>query len=281
MQIYKKHDLRLCLLIIVAMFCAAGTVNARVLHVCADPDNLPFSNDRREGFENRIAALLATKLGATLEYTWSQQRQHYARKTINNGKCDIWPGVAAGIDEMTTSRPYYTSTYVFVTRADRHLNIRSLNDPRLHDLAIAVQMVGDDDTNTPPAHALARRGIISNVQGYMLYGSFNRPATRHELIDRIAAGKADVALVWGPIAGFYAAREPVRLILTPVKPAEDSGSRMTFSMAIGVRRGNLELRDNINKVLDQNRPAIRAILAGYHVPQVDDAETTSVVAQSP
>jgi mxaJ protein len=182
---------------------------------------------------------------------------------------------------MLTSQPYYTSTYVFVTRSDRHLNIDSLDDHRLHNLAIAVQMIGDDDTNTPPAHALARRGIISNVQGYMLYGSFNRPATRHGIIDRVAAGDVDVALVWGPIAGFYAALEPVPLTLTPVQPAEDSGARMTFSISIGVRRGNVELKDRINNALEQNRSAIRNILAGYHVPLISDADTSSVLAQSP
>jgi mxaJ protein len=265
--------------VITALLFVAVSANARELHVCADPHNLPFSNQQGKGLENRIAALLASKLGAGLEYTWSQQRHGYARNTVNTGRCDLWPGVAAGIDTMATTRPYYTSTYVFVTRADRKLNIQSLNDPRLHRLIIAVQMVGDDETNTPPAHALARRGIVSNVHGYMLYGDFNRPATRHGIIDAVANGKVDVALVWGPIAGYYAAREPVRLILNPVKPAEDGGARMTFSIAVGVRRGDTHLKKQVDQILDDNRETINSILAEYHVPLVNDA--SPVIAQSP
>jgi mxaJ protein len=279
MLIFRAPRLGISGVAIFALLSFAGTAGARELRVCADPHNLPFSNDRGEGFENRIAAFLADKLGATLEYTWSQQRRNYPRETINKRTCDIWPGVAAGIDEMATSHPYYTSTYVFVTRADRRLNIRSLNDLRLRHLEIAVQMVGDDETNTPPAHALARRGIISNVHGYMLYGGFNRPATRHGIIDAVATGKIDVALVWGPIAGFYAAQESVPLIVTPVEPSEDRGTRMTFSIAVGARRGNAELITRINKILDNNGPALNSILADYHVPLVKDAP--SLLAQSP
>ena len=128
------------------------------LRVCADPNNLPFSNDRGEGFENKIAELIAAELGAELKYTWWAQRRGFVRNTLKAGDCDLWPGVISGFELLATSRPYYRSTYVFVTREDRDLDIASFDDPRLRQLTIGVQMIGNDAMNTPPAHALARRG---------------------------------------------------------------------------------------------------------------------------
>jgi mxaJ protein len=158
-----------------SMMMGAVAADAAVLRVCADPNNLPFSDQAGRGFENEIIALIARDLGSTVEYTWWAQRRGYVRNTLKADVCDVWSGVASGAEMMTSTRPYYRSSYVFVTRADRGLHIASLDDPQLRKLVIGVQMVGSDAMNTPPAHALARRGIVQNVRGYMLYGDYREP----------------------------------------------------------------------------------------------------------
>lgn len=170
----------------------------RQLRVCADPNNLPFSNDKGEGFENRIVELLAEELGAELSYVWWAQRRGFVRNTLNAGNCDLIPGIATGMEMAATTRPYYRSTYVFVTRQDRGLDIASFDDPRLKTLTVGVQLVGDDFSNTPPAHALARRGVVENVRGYMLYGDYAEPSPPQRIVQAVARGEVDVAVVWGP-----------------------------------------------------------------------------------
>jgi quinoprotein dehydrogenase-associated probable ABC transporter substrate-binding protein len=252
---------------------AAGAVprgEPPVLRVCADPNNLPFSNERREGFENRIAELVARELHATLEYTWWAQRRGFVRNTLAAGACDVLLGVPEDFERTLTTAPYYRSTYVFVSAKARHYAIRSFDDPRLRRLRIGVQMVGDDYANTPPAHALARRGIVHNVAGYTLYGDYREPDPPARIIDAVAAGEVDVAVVWGPLAGYFSRRSRVPLELTPVSPRIDPPSLpLTFAIAMGVRRGNTPLRDSLQQVLDRRGAEIRRILDDYGVPQVD------------
>lgn len=239
------------------------------LTVCADPNNLPFSNQAEEGFENRIASLIARDMGAKLTYVWWAQRRGYARNTLDEAKCDMWPGVAVGVDRIATSRPYYRSTYVFVTRKNASLKGLTLDDLRLRSLKIAVQMIGNDATNTPPAHALSRRGIVDNVRGYMLYGNYETPNPPAAIIDSVAKGDVDVALVWGPLAGYFAAHSPVPLRLERVTPVLDDATwPMTYGISVGVNRRNLQLLAEVQRTLDQERPAIDAILADYAVPIV-------------
>jgi quinoprotein dehydrogenase-associated probable ABC transporter substrate-binding protein len=240
---------------------------ARELRVCADPNNLPFSNHDEQGFENKIAQLIAQQLGTTLTYTWWAQRRGYVRHTLKAGKCDLWPGIATGIDMADTTRPYYRSSYVFVTRADRGLHIGSFDDPRLRTLRIGVQMVGDDATNTPPTYALARRGITNNVRGYMLYGDYRQPNPPKAIVDAVEHGQVDVAVVWGPLAGYFAAKEPTPLVLETVHPQIDTaGLPMAFDISMGVRRGDKLLKEQVNRVLEEKQAAIDAILTEYHVP---------------
>ena len=179
------------------------------LRVCADPNNLPFSNAKGEGFENKIVTI-AKDLHENVDYVWWAQRRGYVRNTLRAGLCDLWPGVATAVDMLATSRPYYRSTYVFVTRADRHLKIASYDDPQLRKLTIGVQMVGNDAMNTPPTHALARRGIINNVRGYMLYGDYQKPNPPAAIIDAVASGAVDVAVVWGPLQAISPASHQFR-----------------------------------------------------------------------
>lgn len=237
------------------------------LRVCSDPNNLPFSNAKQQGFENQIAQLIARELDDTLEYYWWPQRRAWVRHTIGEGKCDVAIGVPASFDQLETTRPYYHSTYAFVSRADRHYDLRSLDDPRLRTLRIGLHFIGTDYSNPPPAHALGARGIVKNVVGYSIYGNFKDPNPPARLIDAVARDDVDVAIAWGPLAGYFAAREPVALSVSPIASPVDSrtGLRFEFPIAVGVRKGNVSLRDAIQRVLDRRRADVDHILARYGV----------------
>ena len=239
----------------------------RTLTACADPNNLPFSNRSGEGFENKLAELIAADLHAKLQYIWWAQRRGYVRNTLNEEKCDFWPGIGSDVDMVATSRPYYRSTYMFVSRRDAGLNGLTLDDPRLKRLKIGVQLVGDDASNTPPAHALAARGIIANVRGYMLYGDYAAPNPPAEVVRAVERGDVDIGLVWGPLAGYFAAKSPVPLRLEPVTPwFADRLWPMQFDVSVGVRRDNQKMLKQIDQVLARRSGDIRRMLDGYHVP---------------
>jgi mxaJ protein len=240
----------------------------RSLRVCADPNNLPFSNRRGEGFENRIAALVARELGATLRYTWWPQRRGFVRHTLEAGTCDLVIGVPEGFDRALTTRPYYRSTYVFVRRADA-APVRSFDDPALRTLRIGVHFTGAGG-NPPPAEALARRGLARNLVSFSVYGDYRTPDPPARLVEAVARGQVDVAVAWGPLAGFFARRQPVSLRVTPV-PSRDAapGLPMSFAIAMGVRRGETARRDELQRVLDRRAAEIRGILERYGVPLVD------------
>jgi mxaJ protein len=243
-----------------------------VLKVCADPNNLPFSNERGEGLENRLAALLADELGAKVRYTWWAQRRGFVRSTLQAGDCDVVMGVPSAMDMLMTTRPYYRSTYVFVWRADRHYDIRSFDDPRLRTLRIGVQMVGDDFANAPPAHALANRGMVANVRGYNVYGDYAQETPTAGILDALVRGDVDVAVVWGPLAGWYAGRQKVPLELVPVSPQIDLPFLpMVFDIALGVRRGDTALAVRLENAMDRRQSDIDALLDEYHVPRVAPA----------
>jgi mxaJ protein len=244
----------------------------RVLRISADPNNLPFTNERREGFENRIAEILARDLGAEIRYTWRAQRRGFFRETLRNGECDLILGVPAGFERALTTAPYYRSSYVFVSRKDRGLDIRSFDDPKLKNLKIAVQLIGDDGVNTPPAHALAARGLVENVEGFTLYGDYNEANPPARIVEAVAKGEVDLAVAWGPLAGYFA-RKRGDLTLTPVEPATDStGLPMTFAIAMGVRKGDGELRREIDAILLRRRDEIGKILDEYGIPRVGPGE---------
>jgi mxaJ protein len=259
----------------VAMMIGTVAADAAVLRVCADPNNLPFSDREGRGFENKVVELIARDLGSTVDYTWWAQRRGYVRNTLKADVCDVWSGVASGAEMMTSSRPYYRSSYVYVTRADRALHIASFDDPQLRTLIIGVQMVGSDAMNTPPAHALSRRGIVQNVRGYMLYGDYRQPHPASAIIDAVENGDVDVAIVWGPTAGYFAAQASTPLTIEAVQPWRDGTELpMAFYISMGVRRGDNALLKRLDESLERNRAAISAILAEYHVPVLPDVFAT-------
>jgi mxaJ protein len=255
--------------VLVLLLATRGHADQTPLRVCADPNALPASNAQGEGFENRIAALLADELGTPLSYTWWAQRRGFVRNSLNAGLCDVILGVPVGFDPVLTTRAYYRSTYVFVWRRERALGIRSLDDPRLRALTVGVQLVGDDGINTPPAHALARRGIVSNVRGFTVFGDHAQPSPQTAILRAVAEGVIDVAMVWGPLAGFFASRLSTPLELAPIAPDDPPGLRFTFAMAAGVRKGDAALRDRLQAALDRRAPDIRAVLDAYGVPRAE------------
>lgn len=251
--------------------CWAGRAPAQTgeLRVCADPNNLPFSDARETGFENRLAAMVATELREPVSYTWWAQRRGFIRNTLNAGHCDVIIGVPAHYDPVELTRPYYRSSYVFVSRADRHLDISLLTDPRLRHLRIGVHLVGADGSNPPPVQALGEEGIVTNVVGYSIYGDYHQDAPPTRLIEAVENGDIDVALAWGPLAGFAAKSSPVPLRLAIVQNGtEFTPLQFQFDIAMGVRKGDHALRQQLDAVILNKQSAIRSLLEQYGVPLV-------------
>jgi len=242
---------------------AAGT-----LRVCSDPNNLPFSNRAGQGFENKIADLVARDLHDNVAYTYALQNGKFIQHTLKAHKCDVVMGISAGADDLDTTRPYYASTYVFVSRKQDALALNSLTDPRLRKLRIGVHLIGDDAT--PPTMALGQEGIVDNVRGYMIQSDFDRPNPPARLIEAVEKKDVDVAAVWGPLGGYFAKGAPVPLAVTPMTGTERFAPlRFQFAIAMGVRKGDGKLRAQLDAVIAREAPAIRNILAAYGVPLVD------------
>lgn len=244
--------------------------HGRRLRVCADPNNLPFSNARGEGFENRIARMVADDIGARVEYEWHPQRRGFVRTTLKQARCDVVMGVPDRYEMLWPTAPYYTSTYVFVTRRDRGLAIHSLDDPALRRLRIGVHAIGDDYANSPAALALSRRGLGGNVVGYSIYGDYSKPDPPADLVRAVEKGAVDVAIVWGPLAGWLARRDSAALELTPVTPRIDLPFvPFVYSIAAGTRRGDTLTHEMLERSLARHRADIRALLDEYGVPLVE------------
>lgn len=247
----------LSLLLLTVACCA----QARELRVCADPDNLPYSHRDGSGFENRIAELVARDLHAQVSYFWLPQTRGFVRKTLGAGECDLFIGVPAGFERVLATRPYYRSTYVAVTRADGEPF--AFTGAWLRTRRVGVQLVGNDLAATPPGHALARAGATDNVAGFPLYGK--GPAARR-MVDELAAGRLDAVLVWGPQGGYFARHAAVPLTVAPLAAPAGLPVPFEFAIAMGVRKGDTALRDELDDVLARHRDEIGAILAEYGVP---------------
>jgi len=238
--------------------------------VCADPENFPFSNRELEGFETKIADLIGKELGASPTYIWWGQRRGFIRNTLKatlkEARCDVVIGVPKGYDLVRWTKPYYRSTYVFVYLQGKGFQIQSLNDPILSRLKIGVHLLGNDYENPPPVHELAKRGLVDNVVGYDTFYSRENPPSK--IIDAVASGTIDVAIVWGPAAGYFAKKQRVPLELVPV-PSGKGDLPFAFDISMGVRPGDEELKIQLEKVLDRKQAEIRKILEDYGVPLID------------
>jgi mxaJ protein len=252
------------LLLLAVLPCVAE--GASIFRVCADPNNMPFSNEAGQGFENKLAELIAAKLGAKLEYTWWSQRKSFVKNSLDEGRCDALMGVPSALDSVSVTRPYYRSTYVFVSRHDHNLHIASLTDERLSQLRIGIHVVGDD--YAPPAFALSRRGITQNVVGFSLFGEYGEANPSHKIIDAVDRGEVDVAIVWGPIAGYFSKAAKSQLDIKPVSPPTFLGVPFTYDMSMGVRKGNEALKKILDDALQSESAALQEILLQYGVPQV-------------
>lgn len=248
--------------------------SAPALRVCADPNNLPYSNDQQQGFENRLADLIAKDLDMQISYFWFPQREAFFSKTLNSGVCDVVMGVPSGLDEAASTRPYYRSTYVFVSRRDRNLKITSFDDPRLRTLRIGVHILGEQDDSLPPVHAFTSRGIVRNLVGFSIFGNLDEKNPPADLIKAVEQGKVDVAVAWGPTAGYFARESNVPLELTPVDrdPAHPD-LPFAYNIGIGVRTGNVALRERLDEEIVRRRVQIEQILKTYGIPELPLSET--------
>jgi|SRR5579871_842579 len=239
------------------------------LRVCADPNNLPFSNRQGEGFENELAQMVARDLGRAVQYVWIVRRGADL-KALAAGACDVVMGTAAAEKVVPVTRPYYRSSYVFVTR--RGTAIHSFDDPRMKQSRIGLeQLLGADDAAEPPARALAGRGLLSRVAWYRLQPNFIQPNQSAVLLDAMKRGEIDVAVAWGPVAGYYAHRDSAPVALTPVSPQAENAVPFAFDIAMAVRPGEENLLRNLNAYISRHRAQIDALLRNYGVPLVEAA----------
>jgi quinoprotein dehydrogenase-associated probable ABC transporter substrate-binding protein len=238
-------------------------VELKALRVCADPYNLPFSNRQEEGFENRIATLVARELGVPLTYTWWPQRRGFLRGTLNARRCDAVIGIPTEHPLVLTTSTYYSSPYVVVSRRQDGRQIASLDDPVLKQIRIGVYR------NSPIDFVFGRRGIVENVIGYSTFydGQTNYP---RRIIEDVAYGRIDVAIVWGPAAGYFVQQQADVLKLAPLEVSQLDGNGgdepQVFAMSMGVRKTDEPLHAALDAVLKARRDEIRQILQHYGVP---------------
>lgn len=248
---------------------STAKAGADTLRICADPNNMPFSNQRREGFENRLAELVAGELHRPVGYTWWAQRRGFVRSTLRAGQCDLIAGIPTTSELALVTRPYYRSTYVFVQRRNATPKVTSFDDAALRRLRVGVQYIGDDYSNTPPAHALTNRGIVRNVTGFSIYGNYATESPPSRILEAVADGAIDVAIVWGPLAGHFAKRSRVPLSIVPVSPQVDVPFLpFVFDISMGVRRTAPELRNKVDEILARKHAAIDSILDSFGVPRL-------------
>lgn len=232
------------------------------LRVCADPANMPFSDTDGEGFENRIARLFAEKLERPVDYVWFPQAVGFVRRTLGENRCDVIIGFAQGHELVLNTNHYYTSVYVLITRPGSPLaRVDTLGDPALKGHRIGVT------AGAPPATHLARQGLMANVEGYRLMVDRRVDSPAEEMIADLKSGKIDAAILWGPIGGYLARQEGLKV--TPLLK-EEGAPRLFYRITMGVRQGELAWKRQLNKLIRRNQAEIDAILTEYGVPLVDD-----------
>lgn len=255
------RSLSLVVLLLVLTCSRTASTETKLLRVCADPDNLPFSDIRGHGFENELARMLAKSIGEDLQFVWQRMGRGFVREFMDTGKCDLVVGIPSAFRPLLTTEPYYRSSYVFLTAQSSKFRPASLNDPDLRKFRIGVEALQED--YTPPAAALARRGLQSQMVGIYSVGSHSMDVAK-----AVLRGEVDLAIMWGPIAGYAAKRSPKTFSLSPVQPETDGAMPFTFAIAMGVRKENRELQSKVNAFIDAHRAVIARLLDSYGVPQL-------------
>jgi mxaJ protein len=212
---------------------------------------------------------LAKELGQEVTYTWWPQRRGFIRNTLAAGRCDVVMGIPAAVDAVLTTQPYYRSSYAFVFPKAAAYNITSFDDPQLQTLRIGVHLIGDDYSNSPPAHVLSTKGIIKNVVGYSVFGDYGEDSPPGKIIKAVADGEVNVAIVWGPIAGYFSQKQAVPLTVVPVPITASSPTLpLAYNIALGVRRGDTRLQEKLNNLLSRKSVEVKQILTDYGVPLI-------------
>jgi quinoprotein dehydrogenase-associated probable ABC transporter substrate-binding protein len=241
-------------------------VDPKVLRVCADPRNLPFSNEAGEGFENKLAEMLAQKLGKSLAYSYYPGATGFIRNTLNAHRCDVIMGFPQGNDFAQPTNPYYRTAYVLIARKEAGLEgIQSLEDPRLKGKKIGII------AGTPPATNLAVNGLLPSIHSYPLVIDTRFDSSTERMFKDLQAGDIDVALLWGPIGGYYAKTSKLDLNIAPLVH-EKSGPRMAYRIGMGVRNSDQNWKRELNRFIQDNQPAINRLLASYGVPLLDEQD---------
>ena len=254
------------LLLIAAGSAAAQTgeiVDRRELKVCADPNNLPFSDEKKEGFENKIAELMGGELGLKVDYAWFPQVIGFVRNTLQAHLCDLVIGTVAGDEIMQTTNPYYFTTYVMFYRSDKGLAADGVQDPRLASLRLGVV------AGTPPADLLVHHDLMSRTKPYALTVDTRAESPTHEMVQDVVDGTIDAGFLWGPIAGYYRKHDALPLTLVPLK-SEPGAARMAYHIAMGVRANEPEWRRRVNAAIVSRQAEITGVLRDYGVPLLDE-----------
>ena len=237
-------------------------VDPKVFRVCADPHNLPFSDEQGDGLENKLAQLFAKQLNEPVEYTYFPQVMGFVRNTLNALRCDVIMGTAVGDTLVQTTNPYYRTTYALVFRPGNGLDgVESLEDPRLKDKHIGIV------AGTPPATILAQDGLMEAARPYPLTVDTRATSSPKMMTDDIAAGRIDAGVLWGPMAGYYARQASPHLTVVPLLK---EGGHMDFRIAMGVRRTDQDWKRKLNRLIADNQPEIDKILVEYGVPLLDE-----------
>jgi quinoprotein dehydrogenase-associated probable ABC transporter substrate-binding protein len=239
-------------------------VDPKVLRVCADPRNLPFSNDKGEGFENKLGELFAEKLQKKLDYMFFPQATGFVRMTLGAHRCDVIMGFPQGDDMAQGTNPYYRTAYAMVARQGSGLDeVATLGDARLKGKHIGIV------AGTPPATNMAANGLMADAKSYPLMIDTRFDSSAAAMIDDLAAGKIDAAVLWGPMAGFYAKKANPPLHVTPLVK-ETTGPRLVYRIGMGVRGADQNWKRLLNRLIQENQPAINKILLDYGVPLLDE-----------
>jgi quinoprotein dehydrogenase-associated probable ABC transporter substrate-binding protein len=239
-------------------------VDPKVLRVCADPRNLPFSNEKGEGFENRLAELLATKLQKKIDYMYFPQATGFVRMTLGAHRCDVIMGFPQGDDLVQGTNPYYRTAYALVSKQDSGLeDVTALKDPRLKGKHIGIV------AGTPPATNMAVNGLMMNAKPYPLMIDTRVDSSAEAMINDLNKGEIDAAVLWGPMAGFYARKANPPLHVTPLVN-EKTGPQLVYRIGMGVRRADQNWKRLLNRLIQENQPEINKILFDYGVPLLDE-----------